>query len=219
VRADEHRRLIAIVAVVTLIVGAGIGFAARGASVESATPERAIPSTTDADGPTRWEAGVPVGFAHTEAGALAAARTMSNQINTLFAMNDIDRAAAMRRYAAEARAEVLVARLDELAASFGKIAAIAPDPEVVSAVVRGAVDTYDDQRARVTLYLCQILVSDAMQVPMLTFLTGRYELVWEDDDWRVWSVLDTPGPTPLVSPDADPTDTANFRAALPAASS
>lgn len=217
---DNTRRAVGAAVGVALVFGVGVGFWLRGGTGAGSAPARPSAASSTAvvgaaAGPSAIEAGVPVGFAPTEAGAIAAASTMAGQLNALFAMEPADRAAAMARYAVPERADALVTRLEEHAASFREIAAIAPEPEVISAVIRAGIDTYDGTRAGVTLYLCQILMSDAMQVPMATFLTGRYELVWVEGDWRVWSVLDTPGPTPLASPDADPTDTARFRAELP----
>lgn len=205
-----------------VLVGVGIGFALRGSGHAAAAgaPGPAADAgdrvvVASAVGPTRTDAGVPVGFARSREGAEAAARTMADQTARLFTMTDAELAAAVGRYSASSRRDALVERVRSNAAQFREVAMLAPGPELITAVISAHVDSYTDDRAGVDLYAVQVLVSDAMQVPMVAFGSGRYELVWEDGDWHLWSITDRTGPNPMPAPDAEPTDTARFRQELP----
>ncbi|MBW3613711.1 MAG: hypothetical protein KY439_00150 [Actinobacteria bacterium] len=162
-------------------------------------------------GPTTVVAGVPMGYAHSPAGAKAAAVEFTAAAGALVAMDEADALEAQATMAAAAAAEELVAslrdQLRELRESFAgpvtyRVAPVATRLSPVSA----------DEVAVAVWYVGVVVVADLG--PYEDWRTVRYRLVWERDDWRVAAESDTRGPRPTAPPGAEPTPPAEFAAAL-----
>jgi hypothetical protein len=69
------------------------------------------------------------------------------------------------------------------------------------------VDAYDHDRARVSVWVVRVLSRAGVAAAQSSWVTTTLELVWERDDWRVWSSADAQGPTPVLD-GADPPSTA-----------
>lgn len=68
------------------------------------------------------------------------------------------------------------------------------------------VDAYDDDRARVSVWVVQVVGSDVDPrlggeaiAPTVDFRTTSIDLVWGNvDGWSVWNASSTPGPVPMM---------------------
>jgi hypothetical protein len=151
-------------------------------------------------GPTSKVEGVGVGFAHSEAGAVAAA---TNLILTLEQAGTTDRASAMRGYgtlAARASKETLTA---EMGASWDALhGGITTNGPVKSSLflrtvpVGHEISRYSDERATVEVWTLTIVAAAGMREPLATWETASVEVVWEDEDWKIWSAQSAAGPSP-----------------------
>ncbi len=160
----------------------------------------------DQAGPTRTSGGVGVGFSHDEAGAAAAA---TNLVLTLEQAAQVDRSSAIAAYetlAAEASRQALGA---EMAAVWDALRAGLDDngPPGARLFIRAvpvghALVRYSPERATVEVWALSLLVADGGLRPVSRWETASVELVWENGDWKVWSVTSRQGPTPAWSAEA-----------------
>ena len=144
--------------------------------------------------------GVGVGFNHSEEGAVAAA---TNLILTLEQAGNTDRANAVRTYeilAAEGSKEFLA---KEMAGAWdalhGTIAVNGPASSSLflrTVPVGHQLTRYSDIRATVEIWTLTIVAAAGMREPLATWETATVEVVWESEDWKVWSALSTQGPSP-----------------------
>ena len=154
---------------------------------------------TDA-GPTDTVDGVGVGFARNEPGAVAAA---TNLVLTVEQAAITDREAAIDAYrilAAEASEESMAA---EMAATWDALngGIEANGPTLSSLFIRTVpvghqVVRYADDRATVEVWTLTIVTVNGLVEPLSSWETAVVELVWEQDDWKVWSATSADGPTP-----------------------
>lgn len=171
----------------------------------------------DAAGPTDKVDGVGVGFARTEDGAVAAA---TNLVLTLEQAVSADRAEALRAYeilAADASRSSLV---QEMAASWDALhGGIATNGPIGSSLFLRTVPVghelvrYSPDRATVEIWTLNVFAATGMAEPMARWETASIEVVWEDDDWKVWSARTAAGPNPAWGGDA-PTDLEPFLAEI-----
>lgn len=150
-------------------------------------------------GPTATVEGVGVGFARTEAGAVAAA---TNLVLTLEQASSTDRARAIRHYellSAEGSRESLAA---DMAAGWDALhqTLTANGPRTASLFLRTVpighnVVRYSDDRATVAVWTLTLLATDGMAQPLASFETATVEVVWEGGDWKIWSAQSDPGPS------------------------
>jgi hypothetical protein len=156
-------------------------------------------------GPTAEQAGVPVGFAPTEEGAVGAALAYASASQRWLYFDDAEITAAVAVLATPAAVEGLTAEVvseialarDQLAASSGRVwwlvRPMATRVEFFTATV-----------ARVSVWTVTVLSATGVAVPQAEWLTVTVDLKWLDDDWRVDGVRSTPGPTPILSPKDEP---------------
>lgn len=182
-------------------------------AVQVSDPRPAVP--TGVAGPVTERAGVPVGYAHDEGGAVAAALAYvaasqrwlyfdDNQITE--AIHEIASPAAADRLTSEVLADVGEAR-EQLGASPGRVWWLVRP-------LAWQVDRYDSQSATVSAWAVTVLSAQQVAVPQSDWVTVTVSLVWSDGDWRVDGVRDTPGPTPINSPKDQPSDAVRFDDAL-----
>ena len=213
--------ILAAVAVVALVAGVLLVRLTRDtphASGRDDTAPAASPRPTappGATGPTGEAAGVPVGFADDEPGAVAAAIAYAtasqrwlyfNNGEIKTAVAEIATPVAAPRLAEDVVADVSMAR-DQLARSSGRIWWLVRP-------LAWRVDSFRDTEARVSVWTVTILSAAGVAAPQSEFLTVTLDLAWVDGDWRVDGVRDTPGPTPITGPKDQPWDAEPFDEAL-----
>ena len=166
----------------------------------------------DPAGPSDKVNGVGVGFAHDEDGAVAAA---TNLVLTLEQAATTDRASAVRAYetlAADAARSELATDMGAAwdALNSGVATNGPPSSSLFLRTIPIGHETtrYDDGRATVEIWTVTVLAADGMVEPLATYETATVELVWEDDDWKIWSASSADGPVPAWTDPA--TDTTSF---------
>ena len=215
-----------MVAVTLLAVGAlMVRVAARGSlhDAESAatTVEATVQAIDDGDpdsasgstvarsvreaGPVAVEAGVPVGFAPTKDGAVAAALVYASASQRWLYFDDAEIAAAVAVLATPAAGEALTAEVvaeiamarDQLAVSSGRVWWLVRP-------LATRVEFFTEAAARVSVWTVTVLSATGVAVPQAEWLTVMVDLKWSEGDWRVDGVRSTPGPTPILSPKDEP---------------
>lgn len=153
-----------------------------------------------AAGPRDKVDGVGVGFDHSEAGAVAAA---TNLILTLEQAGTADRSQAIRAYeilAAEGSTESLGSDMATTwDALHGSITANGPARSSLflrTVPVGHELTRYSTDRATVEIWTLTVVAAAGMLEPLATWETATVEVVWEQEDWKVWSALSNGGPTP-----------------------
>jgi hypothetical protein len=154
-------------------------------------------------GPSRSVDGVPVGYARTRAGAVAAATNFVAVLSSPAMLDDAQREAAVRRMATEQFAPRL---LEQTEAANRRLAA-GPlgsglrqgDATVFQGAQLGyrLVD-YSDDRAAVSVWSVAIIANTGAVAPQVGWQTNTFELAWQDGDWRLDGYRGRPGPTPAL---------------------
>jgi hypothetical protein len=199
---------------VLALVGAALHASLTHPTPASVTETRRVAPATSS-GPTVEHDGLLAGFAHTRSGALSAATTYVREGQRVFDLPPAGRAAALRSIAASAAADGFIndqaAQLAELdgAAQRGS----GPLTWLV-AVLATRVNAYSPEQASVSLWRVGILSVGGMTTPLAEWTTVDYELVWQADDWRIWSETQVPGPTPLGDPNQTLSSPTQWRNAL-----
>jgi len=210
--------LIAIAVVAGMLLGA---FLAGGFSSDntSAGADGVGPDVGDirvaagADGPTSKVEGVGVGFSRTEEGAVAAA---TNLVLTLEQAVNTDRERAVRSYEILAADEAVQSLASDMGAAWDevRVGIVENGPVSSSLFLRTIPVGYDltrftDERATVEVWTLTIIAVDGMVEPIANFETAEIEVVWQDDDWKVWSADSRGGPVPAWAT-APPIDVNGF---------
>lgn len=219
-RGSATRRLALAVAGVVLLAAAfllgrmTVPAAVADAPQQAVADDAAAPVAAEADpGPARVVDEVPVGYAHTEQGAVLAATNYLSAIGDKRAFSQVWRERAYRAMAAPEAVEEL---LDSVDASYDRIAddlalndAAAYDGSVLAVTlpVGYRVDSYQADRATVTVWAAGWLTRLTGEQLPLRAQTSTIELVWTDDDWKLSGVsgiepLDPPGVAAPVTADA-----------------
>ncbi|MEM7337672.1 MAG: hypothetical protein AAF467_03425 [Actinomycetota bacterium] len=147
--------------------------------------------------------GVGVGFAQSEEGAVAAA---TNLLLTLEQAGTTDRANAIAAYrilAAEGSSDYLAGEMgsawDALHTTIQANGPIQPTLFLRTVPVGHAVTRYSPERATVEIWTLTLVAAAGMRQPLSTWETATVDVVWENDDWKVWSATSAPGPNPSPS--------------------
>lgn len=152
-----------------------------------------------------------MGYAHSSAGAEAAALEFVAVAGPLVAMDEAAALEAQRTMAASGAAEALVSSLkSQLAAMRQGFAG--PVTYRVAPVATSVAPAGPDEVAVAVWYVG--VVTAAGVLPYEDWRTVRYRLIWERDDWRVAAEEDTRGPRPATLPGDEPTDGQELEAAL-----
>jgi hypothetical protein len=175
---------------------------------------RPSPSADDA-GPAGEVAGVPVGYAADESGAVAAAVSYATASQRWLYFTDEEIAAAVAEIATpvaaprlvdDVVADVSMAR-DQLRQAQGPIWWLVRP-------LAWRVEDFRPPEARVSVWTITILSAAGVAAPQSEYVTVTLDLAWVDGDWRVDGVRDTPGPTPITGPQDQPWDAEPFDQAL-----
>jgi hypothetical protein len=204
-----------VAALVTLLVLRGV--ARRDDPVEPPTrPSRSEPQPALAGpGPAGLRAEVPVGFARTEAGAVAAAASYVTTGSTLLAMDLLAVEAAVRQMAAEDTADRQVEdALARIAATRSALAAGEGPIHFRQGCLAARVDAWTPQRAQVAVWNVGVLSRKAAAPPQAAWAVSSFDLVWEHGDWKIHAETINPGPAPIVNGSVTPATSEEFAAAL-----
>lgn len=219
-----RRRTVVLAAIATVMLVAGVTVTrffgggddrTESTAVESQGPTPRPSAPAGASGPSLERAGLDVGFAADQDGAVAAAVSYATASQRwLYFTDDEIRAAvaeiatpvAAPRMADEVVLDVSTAR-EQLGASPGRIWWLVRP-------LAWRVEHHDADEARVSVWVITILSAAEVAAPQSEFMTITLDLAWVDDDWRVDGVRDTPGPTPLPGPQDQPWDALPFDDAL-----
>jgi hypothetical protein len=207
--------LIAIAVVAGMVLGAFLtgGFSSDNASAgaDGVGPDVGdIRVAAGADGPTSKVEGVGVGFSRTEQGAVAAA---TNLVLTLEQAVNTDRERAVRSYEILAADEAVQSLTSDMGAAWDEIrVGIAENGPVSSSLFLRTIPVgydltrFSDERATVEVWTLTIVAVDGMVEPIANFETAEIEVVWQDDDWKVWSADSRGGPVPAWATTSPPVD-------------
>jgi hypothetical protein len=215
----------AVVSAIGLAGAAGIlGFVigrgtAPGAATRQPAPSVSGPRVGPASGPSRFAAGVPVGYAATRDGALAAATAYQHYLFGNLLLHPPQLRAAVAAVGAPERRDVLVAKLEAAAAvleqQFQMVTAVAQGipTEVLTFPMTTQVMSYDAENASVRIYTCTLLAERGVLAPTTVWGTVVVTLRRTRDDWQlvdsgvdgglpvvIPSVEGTPGTAPTVPP-------------------
>jgi hypothetical protein len=209
------RAAVALVAVVVVAMVAGA--ALRGAGESSSTAgagrspvtERAAGSGAGdgggGDPDDRHDTGVEGGFARDEAGAVAAAVEYTTAAQNWLYLSDEQVAESAGAVVVPEVRDDLVSELvdqvgllrDELAESSGTV-------WFVLAPLATRVDSYSPDGAVVRVWQVRVLSADGVAVPQSGWQTLRFELAWDDGDWRIADTAEVEGPTPQLEAGLQP---------------
>ena len=203
-RQARRTRRLATAAAAALVFLAGM--AARGAlddrqragAQEAEAP--AAPAAANPPGSSNEVENPAAGFAHTRDGARDAAVAYTATLSQrLLYLEPAAAGAEVRAIAADASADTLVNdALAALASAREPLAAGTGPTWWAIRPLAVKVEAYSPQRARLSMWLVRILSRQGVVVPQSSWATETVELVWEGDDWRLWSDTTTPGPSPVL---------------------
>lgn len=208
--------LLAAVIVALVLIGALVTNIASNppADHEVRETEAVAPTHPVAPGtplPSGEAAGMPVGFAPGEHGAVVAAVAYATAPQRwLYFSDDEIRAAigqiatpaAADRLAGDVVAEVAIAR-EQLGASSGRVWWLVRP-------LAWELEFHDDNEARVSVWVVTVLSAAEVAAPQSEWMTVTLDLAWVDGDWRIDAVRDAPGPTPITGPNDRPWDAEPF---------
>jgi hypothetical protein len=165
------------------------------------------PMPTGSCGPSRWISGVPMGWALSRTGAVAAAAGYAKTMSTLWFMTDRDRRhQAIRLLATPGRMASLTASQDHLA---DQLAVLLGGPDgggnhtvLTTALLGYRVDSFTGDKARVALWAVVVHGSEVGASLAPAWTTSTLDLAWIGGDWKLASAMTAPGPGPVSQPDA-----------------
>ncbi len=193
-----------MVALVSFLGGVLVALQLRPGQTSS-TPVGAPPGATDDAGPRSVEAGVPVGYGHSEQGAAAAATAyLTVASEGLLLMDPVARDMAVRRMLVPDASAGTVASVVGNPALLERIRTAASSSGAPRAVLRNLpvayrVDAFTPQRARVSVWAAAVWSIAGVGGPSEAWTTTALELEWVDGDWRLWSLSSADGPTPATT--------------------
>ena len=147
----------------------------------------------------RTDDGLPQGFGHSEAGAVAAATSYVQIGQHVMKLAPTRVPDAIRMVAAigTADAQVIEAerQLHQLrdALSDGTGATM-----YAQAALASRLDSYNVDRARVSVWSVGVISRRGVARPQAGWTVSTFELVWERNDWKIWSESISPGPAPTL---------------------
>lgn len=187
------------VGVAVLLVGLGVVIGrssvpsfpgGQGTPPRSCAPSASAPTTPAGAGPSRTVNGVPVGYAHSQAGAVAAATTFERVLGPLVIKPEALRTAVATMATPDAR-DALIRQYEEISDTLNTrlhlvtdaargVPTASVDFPLVSRVVH-----YDGATAQIDIWGVAVLADQGTLAPSSTWGTEGYSLRWVDDDWRL----------------------------------
>ncbi len=202
--------------VVSIVAAGLLGAASRGLTSGPSVRAHLAAPAVSGPGPRFADANaLPSGFAHSPAGALAAATTYVRQGQRLFDMDPDQRSAALQGVAARGATGAVVADETAHLVELDRVAARGQGRLIWDvSVLATRIDAYATPRARVSVWRLGVLSIDGLTAPIAEWTTVVYDLVWERADWQIWAETQNPGPTPMPHPDEKASTPDTLRTAL-----
>ena len=193
----------------------------------TATLEQAAPATTppaqaeqsaaaDQVGPRDVVGGVPVGYQHSEEGAVAAATNYARVLSSTLILDRSKRRAAIEALAAPETLARQQRAWDQAVASLNKGLGVTNGAAKDGTILLRAVpvgwrmEKYSDKRATVAIWVTSVLGAlggPPQGVPVReAWGTTTVELRWVDGDWKLLDTTNTDGPRPIADPDTPTAD-------------
>lgn len=166
-------------------------------------PPPPVVAASTGPGPRSFAGAVPIGFARTPDGAAAAATSYLSTLHRLVVLVPAERETALRRISAPAADAVVSQAMDAMAA-LDAILVEARDAKPGARLflrevpVAYEVEQFEPQRARVQCWSLGLVLVEGRTEATQVWSTNTVELVWEGDDWRLWSWSRLPGPVPAT---------------------
>ncbi|WP_331732842.1 hypothetical protein OG613_48765 (plasmid) [Streptomyces sp. NBC_00015] len=219
----------AIVFGVVLALGMALILFGGGGKDESGTPQTPADSTPTSQaggsGPgaraSSVKSGVPVGYPRSKDGAAAAA--VNYQVarsSPGYFTDEALRHQVLKTVMASSALASQQTQDDEtvkgLMAALGVTEQTAPDMVMRAASLGTSVPSYSDDTATVRVWMSEVVgvPTDASKMPVSgTYSTYTLILQWQDGDWKVATIDQTDGPTPLVAADQSASSTDDMRLA------
>lgn len=205
--ASDRRRLVTVggaAVVIGLITGFVFG-SQRAEELRNDSPRTEVETGHHGAGPSGDADGVPVGFAHTEDGAVAAAVNF----HLLSGREDLDLEAmtkAMTMLAApswrsDAKAQAKTG-YEYVVDTYGDGA------KVRTAVLSHHLASFTENKAVVELWTVTVLSGNRRPNAEQVWGIVTIELAWVDDDWRIEGIESSPGASPVNLPSGNSNPTA-----------
>jgi hypothetical protein len=199
--------------VLVALLGGVVGRATAGAGtrVPSTTTQPGAPGVPSwAQGATRMDHGVPIGYAHTPDGAIAAARTYDLALGSSPLMLEPAAVRAAQQFLdlPALRAED-AQRLERTLAGAAPVIAAAHQghaTRVLPFILTSRLDSYSGEDAQVTLWGGVVTASDGVLAPRLTLADDTISLHWFGD-WLIAGNSSTDGPGVTATTTPAPTTT------------
>src|SRR5438093_6379578 len=154
-------------------------------------------------GPTKVLAGVPTGYAHSQAGAVAAAAGYAGAVGSIALRQPEDRATPLEAMTAPDVLEKVRAGMEpafQLLAKGIGAAGTAQNSVVKAAPLAYRVGGYNSESARVEIWAVAVVGNGGSLPPAATWGTTRISLRWVKGDWKLADLLDqSEGPTPQLT--------------------
>ena len=198
---DSRRGGIGIVVVLISIgAGVGLGFVLDSPDSRSPRPE-AGQSPRVGPGPYAEENGVPVGYARTEEGAVAAA----TNFGLLSTRDEFWSLEGLQNATAELSAPSWKGQASEEALTGFRFISrrYGTDADVSGAAIRYRVEEFSRDRASVKLWLVTVISGSTRATVDEAWGTATVNLIWTDGDWRVNGTKNETGPAPVDLPFPD----------------
>ena len=199
-----RRTLIVTSLAVALLAGIGFGFILdNGRGIERPSPPSESTSTPGSADATRDDA---TGYERTEEGAVAAATNFNllsarDELLVDGALGDAMRSLASPDWADDAEREGQNG-YEYVVETYGR------DADVAAAVLAYEVATFDQDRAKVRLWLVTTLSRSGRTSVEAAWGIVTTDLAWIDGDWHVTGIESSPGPAPVQLPPGEPEVTA-----------
>lgn len=195
--------LVAAVAAVALVIGTVVGRGLSSAHRTSGAAPRAATVAAGNPGPRSVDANVPVGYARTQAGAVAAGTTyLATASERLVALDPAARQVAVARMLAPDAGSGVA---DNMLSPLAMIDTARQKGHVTNgrALVRMLplaykVNAYAPDRAQIAVWSAGVFTIEGLTAPTEAWSTTTVDLVWSAGDWRLYSIASTPGPVPAA---------------------
>ena len=149
-------------------------------------------------GPSNMVAGVPVGFAHSQSGAVAAAAAYVRALNEATSSSPDERRAAIAAMSSKTARSDVQRSADEAYAVVDKVAPTDGSLFVRSGSLAFRIGTYDESQAQVVLWSVDVVGAQTTGAQS-GWGTKTVSLGWEDNDWKLAGFPDAvEGPTPAL---------------------
>jgi hypothetical protein len=151
---------------------------------------------------------MPTGFPATEAGARAAGVAYASEVEQkMLYLDDVAIDRAERQITADVRADQLLAQRHQ-AVDTWRASLETGQGQLwwVVSPLASKVESRTGDRARVLVWVSYLVSRPGATAPRVWFGVQTIDLVWEHDDWKIWSHALDAGPTPQAAPGSKPSD-------------